>query len=93
MANSASPTKPESSKAVDDEDDTPEYQAIIDGFAGASVEKKAGLIQEMNALYANEPWIAPIVSRGYVWANSKKVKGLVTDILSTPYWSELWLDA
>jgi len=73
--------------------DTPKYQAIIDGFAGASVEKKAGLIQEMNALYANEPWIAPIVSRGYVWANSKKLKGLVTDILSTPYWSELWLDA
>ena len=29
MANSASPTKPESSKVVDDEDDTPEYQEMI----------------------------------------------------------------
>ena len=29
MANSESPTKPESSKAVDDEDDTPEYQEMI----------------------------------------------------------------
>ena len=73
--------------------DTPEYQAIIDGFAGASVEKKAELWKDLNAHYAKEPWIAPIVSRGYVWANSKKVKGLVTDVLSTPYWSEVWLDA
>ena len=38
MANPASPTKPESTKEVDDEDDTPEYQEMIMFYV--SLQKK-----------------------------------------------------
>ena len=54
MANPASPTKPESAKAVDDEDDTPEYQEMIMFYISNTV--RAGLTL----------WCLIIISLAYI---------------------------
>ncbi len=73
--------------------DTPEYREIIDGFgARPTASERTDLHKQLNALYDREPWIAPIVSRGYVWAWQKKLKNLTWDTLSIPFHSRYWLD-
>jgi len=73
--------------------DTPEYQEIIDGFgAMPTAAERTALHKRLNELYDREPWVAPIVSRGYVWAWQKKLKGLDWDILSIPFHTKTWLD-
>ncbi|MDA0352330.1 MAG: ABC transporter substrate-binding protein, partial [Chloroflexi bacterium] len=68
--------------------DTPEYREIIDAYgAQPSAEERAALHGRLNELYDREPWVAPIVSRGYVWAWSKKLQNLKWDILSIPFHS------
>ena len=54
MANPASPTKPESAKAVDDDDDTPEYQEMIMFYISNTV--RAGLTL----------WCLIIISLAYI---------------------------
>ena len=54
MANSASPTKPESSKAVDDEDDTPEYQEMIMFYISNAIRASLTL------------WCLAIISLAYI---------------------------
>ncbi len=57
-----------------------------------TASQKEDLIDQLNALYDREPWVAPIVSRGYVWAWQKRVKNLKWDILTIPFHSSYWLD-
>ena len=54
MANSASPTKPESSKVVDDEDDTPEYQEMIMFYISNAIRASLTL------------WCLAIISLAYI---------------------------
>ncbi len=73
--------------------ETPEYNAIIDGFGQRpTASERAELHTQLNALYEREAWIAPIVSRGYVWAWQQKLKNLTWDVLSIPFHSRYWLD-
>ena len=73
--------------------DTPEYRELIDAFgAQPTAAERAALHTRLNTLFAEESWIAPIVSRGYVWAWQKKLQNLTWDILSIPFHSRYWLD-
>jgi peptide/nickel transport system substrate-binding protein len=73
--------------------DTPEYQELIDAFgAQPTAAERAALHTRLNTLFAEESWIAPIVSRGYVWAWQKKLQNLTRDILAIPFHSRYWLD-
>lgn len=73
--------------------DTPEYQEIIDAYgASPTAEERQALHSRLNELYDREPWVAPIVSRGYVWAWTKKLQDLNWDILSIPFHSRYWLN-
>ena len=54
MANSASPTKPEKSKVVDDEDDTPEYQEMIMFYISNAIRASLTL------------WCLAIISLAYI---------------------------
>ena len=73
--------------------DTPEYREIIDAYgASPTAEERQALHGRLNELYDREPWVAPIVSRGYVWAWTKKLQDLSWDILSIPFHSRYWLN-
>ena len=63
--------------------DTPEYQAMIDGWATAdSPAKRQALIDEFNRILDEEPWIAPICTFSDVWAAHSSVKGVTQDLFS-----------
>ena len=65
--------------------ESPEYQAMIDGWPSADSEaKRQALLDEFNRILAEEPWVAPICTTVSLWASQANVQGFWQDVTGRP---------
>ena len=73
--------------------ETPEYQAMIDGWPTADSEaKRQALLDEFNRLLDQEPWVAPICTTVTIWASHSSVKGFWDDVTGRPRLQDVYFD-
>ena len=73
--------------------DSPEYQAMINGWPTADSEaKRQALLDEFNRILDEEPWIAPICTTVTTWAYQEHVKGFWQDVLGRPRFQDVYFD-
>ncbi len=73
--------------------DSPEYQAVIDGWPTADSEaKRQALLDEFNRILDQEPWIAPICTTVTIWASRSGVKGFWDDVVGRPRLQDVYFD-
>ena len=73
--------------------DSPEYQAMINGWPTADSEaKRQALLDEFNRILDEDPWIAPICTTVTTWAFQEHVKGFWQDVLGRPRFQDVYLD-
>ena len=75
--------------------ETPEYQAMIDGFATANTEaSRQTLLDEFNDILDREPWVAPIATASGIWTAHKRLQNLDWAVSGfTPSMEKFWLDS
>ena len=74
--------------------DSPEYQAMINGWPTADSEaKRQALLDEFNRILDEEPWIAPICTTVTTWAYQENVKGFWQDVLGRPRFQDVYFEA
>ena len=73
--------------------ESPEYQAMIDGWPTADSEaKRQALLDEFNRILDEEPWVAPICTTVSVWASRANVKGFWQDVTGRPRLHDVYFD-
>ena len=74
--------------------DTPEYQAMIDGFATATTESsRPALLNDFNDILDREPWVAPIATASGIWAGHQRLQNLDWAVSGyVPSMEKFWLD-
>ena len=73
--------------------DSPEYQAMIDGWPTAdSEDKRQALLDEFNRILDEEPWVAPICTTVSIWASQSNVKGFWQDVVGRPRLRDVYFD-
>lgn len=73
--------------------DSPEYQAMIDGWPTADSEaKRQALLDEFNRILDQEPWIAPICTTATLWASRSNVKGFWDDVTGRARLMDVYFD-
>ena len=74
--------------------ETPEYQAMIDGWATANTgQRRQELLDTFNDILDREPWVAPIATASGVWAGHRRLQNLDWAISGfTPSMEKFWLD-
>lgn len=73
--------------------DSPEYQAMIDGWPTADSEaKRQALLDDINRILDQEPWIAPIRTTATLWAAHSNVKGFWDDVTGRPRLMDVYID-
>ncbi len=74
--------------------DTPEYQAMIDGFATATTESsRQALLNDFNDILDREPWVAPIATASGIWAGHQRLQNLDWAVSGyVPSMEKFWLD-
>ncbi len=73
--------------------DSPEYQAMIDGWPTAdSEDKRQALLDEFNRILDEEPWVAPICTTVSIWASQSNVKGFWQDVVGRPRLQDVYFD-
>ncbi len=73
--------------------ETPEYQAMIDGWPTADTEaKRQALMDEFNRLLSEEPWVAPISDTVQIWAYKNSVKGVWFGAQGMPRMHHVYFD-
>ncbi len=74
--------------------DSPEYQAMIDGWPTADSEaKRQALLDEFNRILDQEPWVAPICTTVTTWAYQQNVKGFWQDVVGRPRFQDVYFEA
>ena len=74
--------------------DTPEYQAMIDGWATAdSPAKRQALFDEFNRILDREPWVAPICTYSEIWAAHSSVKGVSQTLVGNLRMRDVYFEA
>ena len=73
--------------------DSPEYQAMIDGWPTAdSEDKRQALLDEFNRILDEEPWVAPICTTVSIWASQSSVKGFWQDVVGRPRLQDVYFE-
>ena len=74
--------------------ETPEYQAMIDGWPTADTEaKRQVLLDDFNEILDREPWVAPISTTVQIWAMQNNIKNLWYDHTGIPRLHHLYMDS
>ena len=73
--------------------ESPEYQAMIDGWPTAdSEDKRQALLDEFNRILDEEPWVAPICTTVSIWASQSNVKGFWQDVVGRPRLQDVYFE-
>ena len=75
--------------------DSPEYQAMIDGWATADSDaERQALLDTFNEILDREPWVAPIATASGIWVANNRLQNLDWAVSGyTPSMEKFWLKA